>query len=174
MARLTPLSPAGRLAPLPFAVAVIAVYFVSFGSQVLLSAPVTARMSVLPFVLVQAVLIWIWIVLHSRRLRDAGRSTGLAVGVAMVYALEVVLLTIVIWLLLAATAGTSDSAGSEASILHLFVILYLLTLLSGDPAFGALQLWLIAYVALMLLPVAIALGFSLWAATRPSAPAPRA
>ena len=48
----------------------------SFASQMLLSAPVTAQVSVVPFVLVQVVLIWVWIVLHTRRLRDAGRPTG--------------------------------------------------------------------------------------------------
>ena len=80
--------------------AAIVVYLASFGSQVLLSAPVTARMSVLPFALVQAVLIWLWIVLHARRLRDAGRPAGLAVGIAIVYALEVVLLVIMVWLML--------------------------------------------------------------------------
>ena len=105
----------------------------SFGSQVLLSAPVTARMSVVPFALVQAVLIWLWIVLHAQRLHDAGRSAGLAVGIAIVYALEVVLLTIMVWLILQSTATTGGGAGSDATILQLFVILYLLTLLSRRP-----------------------------------------
>jgi uncharacterized membrane protein YhaH (DUF805 family) len=163
------LSPSSRLAPLPFAVAAIVVYLLSFGSQVLLSAPVTARMSVVPFALVQAALIWLWIALHVRRLHDAGRSAGLAVGIAIVYALEIVLLTIMVWLILESSgAATSGGIGSDATILQLFVILYLLTLLSGDPTLGALQIWLMGFVVLMLLPVAIALGFSLWAATRTS------
>jgi len=170
MSLVSALSPSGRLAPLPFAVAVIIVYLLSFGSQVLLSAPVTARMSVVPFALVQAVLIWIWVVLHCRRLHDAGGSVGLAVGVAIVYALEVVLLTFAIWIMLDAGMADGGGVGSEAPILHLFVILYLLTLLSGDPSLGVLQLWILGFVALMLLPVAVALGFSVWTATRPSAP----
>ena len=63
----SPLLVAGddRLARGPFALAVIAVYLASFASQMLLSAPVTARVSVVPFVLVQVVLIWLWIVLHT-------------------------------------------------------------------------------------------------------------
>jgi len=164
------LSTSGRLAPLPFVVAAIVVYLASFGSQVLLSAPVTARMSVAPFVLVQAALIWLWLVLHARRLHDAGRPAGLAVGIAIVYALEVVLLVIVVWLMLESGMAAGGGAGRESSILHLFVILYLMALLSGDPGLGALQIWIIGFVALMLLPVVIALGFSLWAATRTSAP----
>ncbi|MEX2034015.1 MAG: hypothetical protein WEA28_02355 [Xanthobacteraceae bacterium] len=164
------LSTSGRLAPLPFVVAAIVVYLASFGSQVLLSAPVTARMSVVPFSLVQAALIWLWLVLHARRLHDAGRPAGLAVGIAIVYALEVVLLVIVVWLMLESGVAAGGGAGRESTILHLFVILYLMALLSSDPALGALQIWIIGFVALMLLPVAISLGFSLWAATRTSAP----
>jgi uncharacterized membrane protein YhaH (DUF805 family) len=163
------LSPSGRLAPLPFALAVVVVYLLSFGSQVLLSAPVTARMNVVPFALTQAVLIWLWLVLHAQRLHDAGHPAGLAVGIAAVYALEVVLLIIVVWLMLESGATRGGGAGREAGILNLFVILYLMTLLSGDPGLGALQIWIIGFVAMLLLPVAIALGFSLWAATRKSA-----
>jgi hypothetical protein len=128
-------------------------------------------LGVLPFALVQAALIGVWMVLHMRRLRDAGRPTGLAIGIAMIYALEVILLVIVVWLIAASTAGTAETAGRESSILHLFVIVYLLTLLTGDPSGGALQIWIVGFLVLMLLPVVIALGFSLWAATRPSAPA---
>ena len=77
------LSPIGRLARGPFALAVIAVYLASFASQLLLSAPVTAQVGVVPFVLVQVALIWVWIVLHAKRLRDAGRPTGIVIGIAM-------------------------------------------------------------------------------------------
>ncbi len=40
-------------------------------------------------------LIWIWFALHAKRLHDAGRGSGLAVGVAVLYVLSVVLLLIV-------------------------------------------------------------------------------
>lgn len=161
------LSQGAGLARGRFALAVIAVYAASFASQVLLSAPVTAQVSVAPFVLVQMALIWLWIGLHSRRLRDAGRPTGIVIGVALVYALEIVLLVLLIWLILAA-AGPTGGASSDASIFHLFVILYLLGMMTGDPNLGALQIWLIGFAALMLLPVAIAICFSIWTATRPS------
>jgi uncharacterized membrane protein YhaH (DUF805 family) len=156
----------GRLAREPFALAVIVIYLVSFLSQALLSAPVTARFNVVPFVLAQTVLIAIWIVLHRRRLNDAGRPSGIVFGVAAVYALEVVLLSILVGLML--TIGTSDGVGPQASILNFFVLLYFLSLMSGDPTLGAMQVWLWGFVVLLLLPVAIALGLSLWAATRPS------
>jgi hypothetical protein len=136
----------------------------------LLSAPVTAQMSVAPFVLVQIVLIWLWILLHRRRLRDAGRPTGIATGVALVYALEVVLLTLLIWIL-NPPSGSGDFAGDTAGIFHLFAILYLLGMMTGVPNLGGLQIWLMGFAALIFLPVVIAILFSLWTATRPSAPA---
>jgi hypothetical protein len=157
----------GRLARGPFVIAAAVVYALSFASQVLLSPPVTGRMGVVPFVAAQAVLIGIWIVLHQRRLRDAGRAAGTAVGVAMVYALEVVLLTLLVWLMLSAGPADGGGAGSEATLLHLFVLLYFLSLLTGDPSLGALQVWMMGFVALMILPVVIALCFSIWTATRP-------
>ena len=90
----------------------------------------------------------------------------------MIYVLEVVLLVLLIWLILA-SAGPSGGAGSDAGILQLFVILYFLGLMTGDPNLGALQIWLLGFAAVMLLPVVIAVIFSLWTATRTSlAPPP--
>jgi hypothetical protein len=57
----------------------------------------------------------------------------------------------------------------EASVLKLFVFLSLIALLAGDPTLGGLGHWILGFVALLMLPVAIAVFFSLWAATRPSA-----
>jgi uncharacterized membrane protein YhaH (DUF805 family) len=151
----------------PFVLAVTAVYVVSFASQVLLAAPVTVRVSVVPFVLVQVALIWLWIVLHQRRLRDAGRPVGTVIGVALVYVLEIVLLVLLVWLMLA-SAGPTGGASTDASIFHLFIILYLLGMMTGDPNLGGLQIWLMGFAAVMLLPVVIAVGFSVWTATRPS------
>ena len=156
----------------PFTLAIVVVYLASFASQVLLSPPVTARAGVALFVVVQIALIWVWIVLHTRRLHDAGRPTGIVLGIAMIYVLEVVLLVLLIWLMLG-TAGPTGGAGSEASIFHLFVFLYFLGLLTGDPALGALQIWVMGFAALLLLPIVAALIFSLWTATRTSlAPPP--
>ena len=115
-----------------------------------------------------AALIVLWVVLHQRRLRDAGRVTATTIGIAMVYALEVVLLTILVWLILSTSGSSNDGAGSEATILQLFVLVYFMSLLAGDASLGALQYWIMGFAVLMILPVAIALCFSLWAGTRPS------
>lgn len=163
-------SAADRIAPGPFVSAALGLYILSFASQVLLAPPVTARLSVAPFTLAQALLIACWIVLHRRRLLDAGRPTGVVIGIAVVYALEVMLLVILVAWILAASTGTSGGVGPNAGILQLFVIIYLLTLLSGDPTLGALQIWIIGLVVLLLIPVIIAVGFSVWAARQPSLP----
>jgi len=163
----SPPSLSRRLARGPFALAVIGVYLASFVSQILLSAPVTSRMSVVPFVVAQIVLIWLWIVVHRRRLRDAGRAGGIVIGIAMVYALEAVLMTLLIGIL--TSAGAQDGTSGEAGLFHLFTIIYLLGMATGESNLAGVQFLLMGFVAVMFLPVLIALIFSLWAGTRPSA-----
>lgn len=163
-----PRSQSGRLAPLPFSLAVLGVYALSFGSQLLLSPAATGSIGVFGFALVQAILIAAWIVLHMRRLRDAGRPAGLAIGIAVVYAIEVILLLIIVGLIVANAAGNHQGVGSDASILQLFLIVYFFSLLAGDASLGALQAWMTGFAVVMLLPVVIAVGFSIWAATRPT------
>jgi uncharacterized membrane protein YhaH (DUF805 family) len=103
----------GRLARGPFVLAVIAVYVASF---CLADAAVGAgdrAVSVVPFVLVQIVLIWSGSCLHTRRLTDAGRPTGIVIGIAMIYVLEVVLLVLLIWLILVAAGRPRAPARSQ-------------------------------------------------------------
>src|ERR1700733_7995182 len=88
-------SPSGRLGPLAFAYGAIAIYAAGAASQWLTLPDVLSRAGLWPFAAVQALLIWIWFVLHARRLHDAGRPAGLAAAAALLYALAVVLLLIV-------------------------------------------------------------------------------
>ncbi len=159
-----------RLSRSLFLLAAVLVYALSFASQMLLSPPVTGRLSVAPFLLAQAALIGVWIVIHRRRLRDAGKPPGIVVGVAMVYVLEIVLLVLLVWLMLSAGPADGGGAGSDTTILQLFVVLYFLSLLTGDSGLGVVQFWVMGFVVLMILPIMIALAFSVWAGTRPSAP----
>jgi len=165
-APLPPPSTPPRIASGPFTLAVIAIYALSFASQMLLSPPVTGRFNVFPFVLAQLVLIAAWIVLHRRRLRDAGRPTGMVTGIAAIYALEIVLMVLLIGLLLS-VPGSSGGASGEASVFQLFVLLYFLSLMSGDPTLGSLQIWMLGFAVLLLLPVVVGVYFSAWTAMRP-------
>jgi len=65
------------------------VYLVGAASHLLTVPDVLGHAGLWPFVIVQGVLIWIWFVLHAQRLHDAGRGSGLAVGVALLYILSI-------------------------------------------------------------------------------------
>jgi uncharacterized membrane protein YhaH (DUF805 family) len=164
-------SRSGRLAPRPFAVAVGLVYVVSFLSQVLLSAPVISRLGPWPFVLVQAVLVWAWLALHVKRLRDAGRSAGIALGIAGLYVLALVLLLLVM-MMVTANDTSSTFALTGHGLLQFFVALWFVGMLVGHGDLGMFGVWLMGFLALLLAPLLIAVGFSIWTGTRPTVPPP--
>lgn len=164
-------SRSGRLASKPFAIAVVLVYLVSFLSQALLSAPVTGRGGLWPFTLLQAGLVWAWVMLHAKRLRDAGKPSGLAVGIACLYVLAVVLLLLVMAMITASDTSSGNFLLAGQGFIHLFIVLYVIGAVLGSAEFGMLTYWLMGFVALLLTPLGIALGFSIWTGTRPSVPA---
>ncbi len=164
-------SAAGRLAPKPFALGAIAVYVASFLSQFLLAAPVTARASVIPFLLVQVVIGWGWYALHAKRLRDAGRPTGAAVALTVLYALAIVLLLLVMVAANAPGQGNGTEDTPFAGIFQIFLLLFLIGMVLGDPNLGMFGYIILGVLALVLLPMVIAIVFTIWAGTRPSAPA---
>ena len=171
-------SASGRVTPKPFAIAVLFIYLAGFASQALLSGPLTARAGLWPFVLVQAVLIWSWIALHAKRLRDADREIGAAIGIAVVYGLALILMLLVIafFVGLDVRAHAEQAPGEQgpaSSFLVLLLILYLFGMLFS-PDFGAVAWMLLTLVLLAFLPILIGFIFSIWAGTRPSAPAPSA
>jgi uncharacterized membrane protein YhaH (DUF805 family) len=163
------LSSSGTLAPKPFVIGALAVYLASFFSQMLLDAPVTMMAGLWPFTLVQIALIWAWYALHARRLKDAGRTSGMAIGVAAIYTLMIVLLILVMAVL---TAGETSSENLKAGqgMIQLFAVLFFFSMLFGEfSSFGVVGYWVLGFIILMLTPVFVALVFSLWTATRPSA-----
>lgn len=151
----------GRLTPRAFAAGVAAVYATAFFSQLLISAPVMVRAGLAPFAIVQAIATWSWFCLHAKRLRDADRGVGAAVAIAVLYALAVIL-----FLLLLALMMPLGDAAQTASAGNGLALYSLITTLMADPG-------LFAYVAagifaLVFAPVPIAIGLSIWAATRPA------
>lgn len=155
------LSPSSRIGRRPFVAAVLAVYALSVLSQSLLAPPVTSVFGLGPICAAQGVLIAAWTVLHMQRLRDAGRPAGLAVGIAAIYALAFILLLLVI-----VVAGETDGR----DMFQFFAIFYFFAILLSNPQLGMIGYWLIGFLALILLPFVIAFCFSIWAASRPSAP----
>ena len=162
-------SSSGRLPPRPFAVGIAVVYIASFLSQALLSAPVTNHVGLWPFAAIQAALIWAWLALHIKRLRDAGRGAGFAAGIACLYVLFLILLLLVLAMVTASETTGSNFLLEGQALIHLFVVIYVITaVLSGSE--GVLMLWLLGFLLLLLLPLLIGIGFSIWAGTRPSSP----
>jgi uncharacterized membrane protein YhaH (DUF805 family) len=165
-------SASGRIAPRPFALRVILVYLLSFLSQVLMSPPMTARYGVVPFALVQVALTWAWFVLHAGRLRDAGRPIAPALGIAVLYVLAIVLLMLLIEPILGAGTSTSATDRPRHDPIDLWVFILLFAAFIGQTSVGFFSYVALGSLMLILTPIAIALGFSIWAGTRPPAAAP--
>jgi uncharacterized membrane protein YhaH (DUF805 family) len=140
-------SPGGPMAPRAFAIAIVAVYLAGFLSQVLLAEPLTVRFGLWPFVTVQAALLWMWFALHAMRLHDAGRDSAMAAGVALLYGLAIVLLVLVIVVM-----GASDS--------HLFVVIALVGQILDDPEIEGFDFVLLGLMALVAVPILVAIVFS--------------
>jgi uncharacterized membrane protein YhaH (DUF805 family) len=162
----------GRLARKPFAVGVIVVYAAGIGSQVLLSGEALARAGLWPFIIIQAALIWAWLVLHVRRLRDGGKGPAVATGVALIYALSLALLLMLIAFFTNPDAvgspGSSDNPAGDAAASTLLVLFLLAIVLKPD--FGVFTTILKSLILIAFLPAAISLLFSIRTGLRPSAP----
>jgi uncharacterized membrane protein YhaH (DUF805 family) len=158
-------SPNGRLSPRPFIYGAVAVYLVGAASHVLTIPDVISRLGLWPFMAAQAVLIWIWFVLHARRLHDAGRSGGIAAGAALLYALSIVLLLIV-------GIGFVNPAGdpnpSASAALNLILILYLIASLLGSLQYDFAWAIIAVLTLMAFVPIFVVLAVTWWAATRPT------
>jgi uncharacterized membrane protein YhaH (DUF805 family) len=163
-------SPQGRLAPKPFVLGVVLVYVAGIAAHALLSGEITARAGLWPFVIMQAALIWAWLVLHIRRLRDAGEGPAAAIGVALIYTLSLgLLLMLVVFLTnpdaIGAPAGgerpPGDAAVGTLLVLFLFAIVF-------KPDFGVFTTILKGLILIAFIPVLISLIFSLRTGMRAS------
>jgi uncharacterized membrane protein YhaH (DUF805 family) len=162
-------SPAGRLDPRSFISGAIGVYLVGVGSQLLTTADVARRAGLLPYVAVQFVLIWTWYCLHGKRLRDAGRSSGLAVGVGLLYLLSVVLLLIVTDSFMPTSDqlfGNADAVGA----LWLTLLIYVVSILGGSGQYDLVPVVVAILIVFAFLPIVIALAVTAWAARLKSQP----
>ncbi len=163
----TAFSLSGQLPRAPFAVAVTILYAAGLASQMLLVVPVVARAGILPFALLHAVLLWIWYALHAKRLRDAGHGVGSAIGIAIVNVLSIIFLLMVISFLVSPVEGQPGETAGGVLGTWMFIIL-LVEIFSGAPHLGWLGRVLMVIVGIAMVPVVLALGFSIWAGTLPS------
>jgi len=160
--------PGGGLRPQPFVYAVVAVYAVGAISHLLTRPEVVVRAGLWPFMAAQIVLIWIWFALHARRLHDADRRTGLVAGVAVLYALSIVLLLIVM-LGFFDTARWPMSNPAAGAALSLLLVLRVIGSLMGSLQLDLAWVFIATLILLAFVPLVVAVAMSVWAATRPSA-----
>jgi uncharacterized membrane protein YhaH (DUF805 family) len=156
----------GRLAPKPFALGVIAVYITAFLSQLLASPPAMAHGGPAPFACVQALATWSWFCLHAKRLRDSDHGIGAAIAIAALYGLAVVLFLLTVALI--ADPIPKDATNTpSADLADFFVLFLLVAMLTGDPNLGLFAYVVMAILMLILIPILVAIGFSIFTFGRP-------
>ena len=134
----------------------------------LLTAPgIVAQAGPWPFAAIQAVLIWIWFTLHSKRLRDAGVGASLVAGVSLLYALSVLLLVIVEASFAGAIASQTGDA-KAASGLELILLVSIIALLLSSAHYDLTWAVVAILLAVEFVPIVLALGTTVWAAAQPS------
>ena len=158
----------GRLGRKPFWLWVLAIYLAGFAAQLLLVPQVTARGGVWPFVLAQAILLWAWLAVHIKRLRDAGQGPAGAIAVALVYALALVLLLLLVAFLTNPNAPAAPGGqGDDNPALALLLVIVIVSLLFS-PDFGVFMTILKLIILIACLPAIIALVFSVMTGLRKS------
>jgi hypothetical protein len=161
------LSPTGVLRPRAFLAAAIVVYAVGAASHLLTAPRIIAQVGPWPFAAIQALLIWLWFILHSKRLRDAGLGIGLGAGVSVLYALSVILLVIVEASFAATISGQTGDA-KAASGLELMLFVSIIALLLNSAHYDLTWVVVAILLAVEFIPIVLAAGTTIWAATRPS------
>src|SRR6185295_7857026 len=157
----------GRLAPRPFALAVVIVYVLSFLSQVLISPPATVRWGVWAFLLVQIPLTWTWFTLHAKRLRDAGHVIAPALAMAVLYALAMILLMLLIEPIFGSEANAAATEEPRLRFADLWIVPLLFAAVLKQAGFDFFFLLALVMLALILIPIFMAVVFSIWTGTRP-------
>lgn len=163
-------STSGRLPRRSFAAAVALVYLAGAASQLLLTLPVLAGAGLVPFVIAQTLIAWIWYAVHAKRLRDAGRPAGAALGVAALGLMAAVLFVLVL-LAFADLAFAADRDGPLHGLIGVALVVGMAGAVAGVAEQGPFAVLMAALAALMATPLVIAMAVSLWAGTRPPAAA---
>lgn len=161
----------GRLAPKPFWLGVVLVWIGGIASQFLLGGEIALRLGLWPFIVAQALLVWIWLLLHVRRLRDAGEGPAAVIGVTLIYVLSIGLLLLLVIFLThpdAIIPSTGASRASDAAIGTLLVVFLFNILFTTD--FGVFSTILKLLILIAFAPAIMSLLFSIRTGLRRRAP----
>ena len=151
--------------------AIIVVYLLALGSHALTAPDWLARGGLIVFALAQILLLWSWYALHVKRLRDAGYAAAPAIGVALIYLLALILLLMILTFFMqsAAQAIVSGDTLPGSAMLGLYMLIFVLGVLANPRQLDMLDLYAALLVLILASPLLIVTGFTIWAATRPSA-----
>jgi uncharacterized membrane protein YhaH (DUF805 family) len=157
----------GRLTPKAFWLSLLAVYAAGIASQFLLMGKVTERSGVWPFVVVHAAVLWVWTVLHIKRLRDAGRPAAGAYAMAVLYGLSVGLALLLVAAVMTPATGVTESP-AQAWLAFALVIVLFTFLFDGD--LGPISLIFKTLALIACLPFILSFTFSLYTGLRRRVP----
>lgn len=166
-------SVSGRLSVRTFAAVAPLVYVAGAATQLLLTLPVLAGAGLVPFVLAQALIAWIWFAVHAKRLRDAGRPVAPALGAAVLGLLAAILFVLVLFAF-ADLAFAADRDGPLHGLIGVALVIGIAGAVAGLAEQGPFAVLMAVLAALMAAPLVIAVAVSLWAGTRPAAVADEA
>ncbi|MGB9368548.1 MAG: hypothetical protein WCE79_21310 [Xanthobacteraceae bacterium] len=161
----------GRLAPKSFALGVFGVWIAGMASQLLLTGDIITRGGLWPFIIAQVALVAIWLVLHIRRLRDAGQGPTAAIGIAIIYVLAIGLLLMLVAFFThpdSVAPRGGDSPASNAVIGTLLVVFLFNIMFTPD--FGVFSTILKGLILIAFMPAAISLIFSVRTGMRKRVP----
>ena len=161
------LSPSGALSRSGFFLAIAIVYLLGLVSQMLTAPLVLERAGLWAFCAAQLVLLWSWYCLHAKRLREAGRGTGIAAGVAVIYLLALILLLMVLFFFMMPDAATGDTVPAS-SFVGLYMLLWVFGVFGDRPGAGTVELYALLLLAVASAPFLLVFGCTIWAGTRRS------
>jgi hypothetical protein len=101
-------------------------------------------------------------------MHDAGRGSGLAVGVALLYMLSIALLLILVYGFFNTSDGLMGNANATGA-LGLILLVYVVASLLGSMQYDLAWVVVAILVLMAVLPVVVSVVFTIWAATRPTA-----
>jgi hypothetical protein len=77
-------------------------------------------------------------------------------------------LLLLVMTMITANASSSNVTQIGQGLLQFFMALWFIGMLIGHADLGMFGVWLMGFLALLMAPLLIALGFSIWTGTRPS------
>ena len=162
------LLPSGELKQGPYVRSMLALVIAAVLSHLLTAPAVTAQLGILPFVIMQIVIVWWWFCLTVKRLRDAERSILGVTAVALISFIAVLFLAVMLVVQVSDTTVGIAGPWLPASIgLLIYPFVFLFNLMTG-PSANSQDLHIALLALLIVAPPLLTIGWSIWAAQQPS------